>query len=705
MEKVQFRVEGLCCTDEMAVLKGALSGKPGVGEIEFDLVNAKIVVEVNLGVIGRSEIARMIEQAGYRATPWEDRNRRENRGFFDRYVHALMACGSGILLAAALICELMSPEIAIYFYLGSLIFGAWFVVPKAVQSAMRLRPDINLLLVIAVVGALFVNEVFEGALTAFLFSVALLLEKWSVGRARTSIAALLEIAPQVASVIDAKSSEVSELNLEDVEIGMHVLVRPGERVPIDGVVVKGESSINEAPITGESLPVHKVVDDPVYAGTINEGGAIECLVQKRSEDSTLSRIIQMVEEAQSKRAKSEQWIERFSVYYTPLMILIALCISLVPPLLFGGVWDEWIYRGLIILVIACPCSLVISTPVAVVSALTASARNGVLIKGGKFIEIPAKLKVVAMDKTGTLTCGRPEVQSVEAFQGMSQREVLDLAAAIEQKSEHPLGRAILRHAKELGRRVVPCDEFCVEKGKGARATVKGKEYWIGSHRMLKEMGAESPEVDKRIGELEDFGHSVVALGDQKGVFGLISVSDTPREGAEANLAAIRAAGVEKVVMLTGDNSVTASALATHCGVDAFHSELLPEDKLAKVSELIDQYGSVAMVGDGINDAPAMATSSLGIAMGAIGTDAAIETADIALMSDDLSKISWLISHSRRTLAIVKQNIFSSVGVKVAFLGLSVAGFTSLWMAVLADTGMSIVVIANSLRLLRKDSNR
>lgn len=428
-----------------------------------------------------------------------------------------------------------------------------------------------------------------------------------------------------------------EKPVEDVPLGATVLVRPGEKVPLDGIVTKGETSINQASITGESIPVGKSEGDVVFAGTINEEGAFEFKCSKVASDSTLARIMHMVEEAQSRRATAEQWVEKFARYYTPAMMLLAFAVAILPPL-FGGSWSQWLYQALVMLVIACPCALVISTPVSIVAGVAAAARAGVLIKGGVFLELPAKLRAIALDKTGTLTYGTAEVQRVHALNGHTEEEVLARAASLESESGHPIARAILREAERRGIRAPGANGLRDIQGKGSEALVSGKRYWIGSHRFMHEKGAETPDVHELAVRIEDAAHTLVALGSDSHICGLIAISDRVRETTAESLKAMQQAGIEHVVMLTGDNWATAAAVAKATGTTEYQAEMLPKDKVAAVETLVKKYGYVAMIGDGVNDAPAMAVATLGIAMGAAGTDAAIETADIALMSDDLSRI-------------------------------------------------------------------
>ena len=458
--------------------------------------------------------------------------------------------------------------------------------------------------------------------------------------------------------------------------------------------------MNQAPITGESVPVEKEPGDEVFAGTINGDGLLEIETTKAADDTTLARIIKMVGDAGSKRAPSEKWVEKFAAVYTPVVMIVALLMLVIPPLAFGGDWSVWLYRSLVLLVIACPCALVISTPVSVVAALAAAARNGVLIKGGVFIELPAQLKAIAMDKTGTLTQGAPAVVDVVPMNGHNEAELLMRAGALEINSNHPLARAIVDEAKRRDIELVAADSFETIQGKGASGHINGKPFWLGSHRYLEQRGRETPEVHEQLELMQEAGRTVVVVGNDEHVCGFITLADAIREETRDAIRELHAAGVEKLVMLTGDNEGTAKAIAAEAGIDEVHAELLPEDKVVAVERLVKQHEHVAMIGDGVNDAPALARASLGLAMGAAGSDAAIETADIALMSDDLSKLPWLIHHSRRTLSIIRQNIAFSLAVKALFVVLTFAGFASLWAAIAADMGASLLVIANGLRLLR-----
>ncbi|MFW6153871.1 MAG: heavy metal translocating P-type ATPase [Planctomycetota bacterium] len=712
-----YKVQGLDCAEEVAILRREVGGLPGVIDLEFDVLNARMSVEFDPEATSGGQIVAAVNATGMTAVPWELRGQRPKASPWQRHGRLIMAVASGVFLVSGFIThwiltghllgplaggrdEAAFPMAVLVQYAAAVLFGGWYVAPQAGRALRRGRPDMNLLMIIAVLGAMLIGEWFEAATVAFLFAVALLLEHWSVERARNAIGALLDLSPPSARVLHAEHAH--EVPVEEVTVGSTIAVRPGERIPLDGVVTRGESSVNQAPITGESMPVAKAPGDEVHAGTINHEGALEFRTTRPAADTTLARVIHMVENAQGRRARSQQWVDRFAVYYTPAMMGVAVLIAVVPPLA-GASWGAWFYRALVILVIACPCALVISTPVAVVSALTASARGGVLIKGGVYLEAAGRLKALALDKTGTLTHGRPEVQALVPLDDHSEADLLARAAGLEAHSEHPVARAIGRKAREADVQPLTVEGFRALKGRGAEATIDGRPFWIGSHRLVHERSQETDVIHARALELEDAGHTVVAVGNDAHVCGLISIADSLRAGVAGVVRAVKRAGVRHVIMLTGDNEGTARAIADEAGVDEFHCELLPEDKVEAVGRLVREHTHVAMVGDGINDAPAMAAASFGIAMGAMGTDAALETADVALMSDDLSRLPWLIGHSRRTLRIIKQNIAFALGLKALFIILTLAGVASLWMAIAADTGATLLVVFNSLRLVGRAS--
>ena len=711
-----YRIRGMDCAEEIAILRreiGPLVG--GEGNLSFDLLKARMTVAAP---VAEREIVTAVERTGMRAQVWKEGSEgAEPVGIWQRWGRTVLTTVSGVGTLAGFathasiargLTEAVGSEgaglahavpIAARILYGiAILAGVWTVLPKAWFALRRLRPDMNLLMVIAVLGAVVIGEWFEGATVAFLFALSLALESWSIGRARRAVAALMDLAPQMARIRQPDGVE-EEVPAEQVEVGTVLVVKPGERVPLDGRVVSGTSAVNQAPITGESIPVDKAVGADVFAGTINGDGALEIQSTKRAEDSTLAHIIRMVEEAQSRRAPSEQWVDRFARVYTPAVMAIALAVLVVPPLAFGGSWNDWIYRALVLLVIACPCALVISTPVSIVAALAAAAHNGVLVKGGLFVEIPARLRAVALDKTGTLTWGRPAVVEVVPLAGHDERELLQRVGALEARSEHPLARAILAYTKNRGIAVLPAEDFQILQGKGATGRFEGREYWLGSHRYLEERGQETPEIHDRLEAMSRAGRTAVVVGTVDHVCGLIAVADEVRPESKGAVQALRDAGIETIVMLTGDNRGTAEAVGRETGIDEVRAELLPAEKVAAIDQLVARYGHVAMIGDGVNDAPAMARSTISVAMGAAGSDAAIETADVALMSDDLAKLPWLIRHSRRTLRVIRQNIGFSLLVKAVFVVLTFAGFASIWAAIAADMGASLLVIANGLRLL------
>ena len=715
---IDFRIHGMDCAEECTILRDAVG--PVVGgddKLSFDILRGRMSV-TGTQTVSPETVIKAVARAGMKAEPWtsDDERKAPVEEARARRRRTILTTASGLFAAAGFITHSVLaggvaaalgsegigvvhdvPWAARILYLASVIAGTWYILPRAWFAARSLRPDMNLLMVIAVLGAMAIGEWFEAATVAFLFAVSIALEAWSVGRARRAVEALLAIAPETVRVIE--DGRTREVPAKDAPVGSVFLVKPGERIGLDGVVTRGISSVNQAPITGESLPVPKESGTPVFAGTINGDGALEIESTKAAGETTLASIIRMVGQAQTRRAVAERWVDRFARIYTPTVFAFAIVVAVVPPL-FGGVWNEWIYRGLVLLVIGCPCALVISTPVSIVAALASAARHGVLIKGGLYVEAPAKLRAVAMDKTGTLTEGHPAVADIVARNGHTERDLLAIVSGLEAHSDHPLARAIVARAVAESVTPAPASDFQIIQGKGATGTVGGKPFWLGSHRYLEERGAEAPDIHTAIDTLASSGRTVVVVGEDSHVCGFIALADPVRPTARDTVAELKRAGVEHVVMLTGDNEPTARAIASQAGISEFRAELLPQDKVTAIEQLVEQYGTVAMIGDGINDAPAMARATLGVAMGAAGSDAAIETADIALMADDLSRLPWLVKHSRRAVAIIRQNIVMSIAVKAVFVLLTLGGYASLWAAIAADMGVSLVVIANALRLLR-----
>ncbi len=719
-DRYSFKIQGLDCAEEVAVLRGEIGPLVG-GEdnLAFDVLSGRMTVLDSAPPVSTDEIINAVRRTGMTSKEWRreekesseagDRRRRQQVWFtslsglsvaagFAIHVWLAGGFGEGLRLLAGH-DERAVPLPEMIAYASAVAFGIRFVIVKAWSAIRGLRADMNLLMVVAVAGAIAIDQWFEAATVSFLFALSLTLESWSVARARRAIAALLDLAPPTVRLVRADRSE-ADVSVAEINPGDCFIVRAGERIALDGRVAAGSSSVNQAPITGESVPVEKAPGAEVFAGTVNGDGTLTVEATKAAENTMLARIIRLVEEAHAGRAPSEQWVERFARVYTPTVMVLAILVFLGPPLALGGAWDDWFYRALVLLVIACPCALVISTPVSIVAALASSARAGVLVKGGAYVELPARLKAIAMDKTGTITRGEPEVVRVVPFGNHTEAELLARAVALEARSTHPLARAILRYAKEQGIAPAPATDVQALRGKALTGTFDGEPFWLGSHRYVVERGQNTLESAEQTEALEADGKTVIAVGNPRHICGLIAVADTIRPEARAIVQQLHAVGIAHVVMLTGDNRVTAESIARMVGMDEVYAELLPEDKVKKVEELVGRYGTVAMVGDGVNDAPALARANLGIAMGAIGSDAAIETADIALMTDDIAKLPWLVRHAKRTLAIIRQNIVFSLGVKAIFMALTLGGFATLWGAIAADVGASLVVVTNALRLLR-----
>ncbi|MEC5408898.1 heavy metal translocating P-type ATPase [Paraburkholderia sp. MPAMCS5] len=561
--------------------------------------------------------------------------------------------------------------------------------------------NINALMSIAVTGALLLRQWPEAAMVMVLFTVAELIEAKSLDRARHAIQGLMRLTPEQASV-QQPDGEWRLTDLGMIAPGARVRVKPGERIALDGDIVAGRSSVDQAPITGESLPVDKTVGDAVFAGTINQAGSFDYRVTAAANHTTLARIIHAVEEAQATKAPTQRFVDRFARVYTPLVFAVALVVALVPPLFFGGMWQAWIYKALVMLVIACPCALVISTPVTIVSGLAAAARKGILIKGGAYLEQGRKLSRLALDKTGTITHGKP-VQTEFALFADADADAArcrTLAASLAARSDHPVSMAIASAAKNDGVANVTVDSFEALAGRGIRAEIDGARYWLGNHRLVEELGRCSPSLEARLDALEREGKTVVLLIDAQRVLALFAVADTVKETSRAAIAELHRAGVG-TAMLTGDNPHTAAAIAQHVGIDEARGNQLPQDKLDAIAQWSADGATVGMVGDGINDAPALARADIGFAMGAMGTGTAIETADVALMDDDLRKIPLFIRLSKATHSVLVQNIALALGIKSVFLVLTLMGLGTMWMAVFADVGASLIVVANGLRLLRK----
>ncbi len=691
-----FRVEGMDCHEEVAILERRLSRLSGLEALDADVLGQRLRIKYDASRLTTSAIAEAVAQTGMRV--WLEHEApvaAAGSGWRNQLV-----IGSGVLLATGLLLTVAVPTIPAWpAFLLSAILGGIPVGRRAIGSVRAGVLDINVLMVVAVLGAVALREWTEASSVVFLFALAQMLEARAMERARGAIRALMELSPTVAAV--HRNGAVVQVPIDDVKVGDLVLVKPGEKVPLDGQVAAGDSHVNQAPVTGESLPVHKTSGMEVFAGTINGRGALDVAVTRLRGDSTIARIIHLVERAQAQRAPSQTFVDRFARIYTPIVLVLAVLVAVLPPLAFDADWGTWFYRSLVLLVISCPCALVISTPVSIVSALAAAARKGVLIKGGARLEQLASVRCVAFDKTGTLTKGRLHVAELVSFPGSTRENVLRAAAAIEMRSEHPIGQAILRKAAMEHLAVAAATGFQAIPGRGAEAVLDGHPVLVGNRRLFEDRGLQSSHIARVEDDFATRGWTAVFVAIDGVPVGALAVVDEPREAARESLQMLRAHGIEKIAMLTGDHAAAARAVAESLGIDEVRADLLPADKAAAVAELRQKYGTLAMVGDGVNDAPALATADVGIAMGVAGSAAALETADVALMADELPKVTYAIRLSRATARNIRANIAFSLALKGAFLVMAVMGLATLWMAVAADMGASLIVIANALRLLRE----
>lgn len=697
-----FKVSNMDCADEVKAINVALQIK-GVRRIQSNLMASTIQI-IHADELTVDVLKERIETTVVRVISKDSSDNKlinRNRIFIVGF--------SGFFLLFGLCLQWFYVESIfdkVFFFL-SIVLGGRLVFPKAYGALIRKTLDMNVLMALAVIGAICIKEYAEASAVVFLFSLSELLESLSVQRARKAIQELLKIAPQTVTIVDSQNG-ISEIKVDSVLVGQIIRVKAGENIPLDGKVLVGESSVNQASLTGESMPVFKTVGDMVFAGTINQEGSLDVQVDKVFSDSKISQVIQLVEEAQSQRAASQKFVDRFAEIYTPVILVIAIFTFLIPPLFFGGIWSDWLYKSLILLVIACPCALVISTPVAIVSSLTALAKKGVLVKGGSVLEVLGKIKALAIDKTGTLTEGKPKVQEIVLMNSMSEDGLLEIAASLESHSTHPLAEAIINHAKSKDISLKTISNFKNLSGLGVEATLEGHHYFLGNHKFAHHVGVCTPELEKTLELFEEKNLSVIVVGHKPHeecageIIGVIALGDVIRLEAYKALQKIKKVGVEKVMMLSGDSQKIAVSIGNKVGVDESLGNLLPEGKAQIIEQLQEKYGVVAMVGDGVNDAPAMAKSSVGIAMGFAGSDTAIETADMTLMTDNLNQVALAIDAGRRTLKIIQFNVFFALVTKALFLILAFFGHTNLWIAVAADTGAALVVIMNSLRLLKVD---
>ncbi|MEG0258838.1 MAG: heavy metal translocating P-type ATPase [Lysinibacillus sp.] len=698
--KQEFRLQNLSCASCAAKFEKNVCAIPNVEQAQVNFGAAKITV------VGDVSIAKLEEAGafdGIKVVKATERVVEQKVPFYKKKENILASVSLLFILLGYFLAgqrEEMD-TVAICMFLIAIVVGGIGIFKTGFKNLLRFEFDMKTLMTIAVIGAAIIGEWKEGAVVVFLFAVSEALEAYSMDKARQSIRQLMDIAPPSALIKRAHGEHFHEMELptEQIEIGDILIVKPGQKIAMDGVVITGLSAVNQAAITGESIPVNKTIGDEVFAGTLNEEGALEVRVTKRVEDTTIAKIIHLVEEAQAEKAPSQQFVDRFAKYYTPVIMVIALLVAILPPLFIGD-WQHWIYQGLAVLVVGCPCALVVSTPVAIVTAIGNAARQGVLIKGGIHLEQLGHIEAVAFDKTGTLTKGKPEVTDIVVIGDMTEDTFLQLVGAVEKKSQHPLAKAILTKMHEQELEEVLASDFQSVTGKGAYATIEGQKVSVGSMKWIATLTTVDDSLAVMAKQLQEQGKSVIAAAQNDVLIGIVGIADRVRDESKEVLKKLNALKVKHMVMLTGDAKPTAEAIASSLGMTDVHAGLLPADKLTAIKELRANYGAVAMVGDGVNDAPALATANVGIAMGGAGTDAALETADIALMSDDLTKLPYTIGLSRKTLRIIKENIIFALTLKLIALLLVIPGWLTLWVAIFADMGATLLVVFNSLRLIR-----
>lgn len=706
-EKTVYRVDGLSCTNCAAKFERNVKEIEGVTEAIVNFGASKITVT------GEASI-QQVEQAGafehLKIIPEKEsftdaEHFTDHQSFIRKNWRLLL---SGLFIAVGYASQIMNGE---DFYLTNALFifaifiGGYSLFKEGFKNLLKFEFTMETLMTIAIIGAAFIGEWAEGSIVVILFAVSEALERYSMDKARQSIRSLMDIAPKEALV--RRSGTDRMVHVDDIQIGDIMIIKPGQKIAMDGHVVKGYSAVNQAAITGESIPVEKNIDDSVFAGTLNEEGLLEVAVTKRVEDTTISKIIHLVEEAQGERAPAQAFVDTFAKYYTPAIIVIAALIATVPPLLFGGNWETWVYQGLSVLVVGCPCALVVSTPVAIVTAIGNAAKNGVLVKGGVYLEEIGGLKAIAFDKTGTLTKGVPVVTDyIELTEAtnIQHNKNYTIMAALEQLSQHPLASAIIKYGetREMDLTSINVNDFTSITGKGIRGTVDGNTYYVGSPVLFKELLASqfTDSIHRQVSDLQLKGKTAMLFGTNQKLISIVAVADEVRSSSQHVIKRLHELGIEKTIMLTGDNQATAQAIGQQVGVSEIEGELMPQDKLDYIKQLKINFGKVAMVGDGINDAPALAAATVGIAMGGAGTDTAIETADVALMGDDLQKLPFTVKLSRKTLQIIKQNITFSLVIKLIALLLVIPGWLTLWIAIMADMGATLLVTLNGLRLMK-----
>lgn len=693
--KTTFKVLNMDCPDEIKAINDALRGE-GVLEVKANLMASTVQI-IHTQKITKEFLQKRINSTVVKVT--------ENESSVNpNKARIIKVAISGVALVAGMLVEyfLSNSLVGNVLFAISILTGGTLIFPKAIGALRRFSLDMNVLMTFAVIGALIIKQYSEASTVVFLFALSELLESLSVQRARNAIQELFKLTPATTFLVKGNITE--EVNVEAVSIGQIIRVKAGESIPLDGVVSSGITNVNQASLTGESVPVFKTTGDEVFAGTISEDGSIDIKVGKIFNDTKLAHVIKLVAESQAERAPAQKFVDQFARIYTPVIFILAI-LTYVIPVMTGGDSYEWFYKSLVLLVIACPCALVISTPISIVSALTSLARNGVLIKGGTHLEMLGQIRAIALDKTGTITEGKPEVKSVDRNGEATTEEILEIATALENHSTHPFAVAIIKYGKSLNIAPSIVQNFKNIPGKGVEASFKGQTYFLANLKYIKELGlAESLKTNLEL--LENQSDSIVIVGRKNQsqtageIYGWITLGDKVRYDAKESLAEIKMAGVRELVILSGDNQKTTGAIGQLVNADNAFGDLLPEDKLKHIETLLKKHKHVAMIGDGVNDAPAMAKASLGIAMGGIGSGTAIETADITLMTDDLKQIPIALKAGRRTLHVIKFNITFAIVTKIIFLVLTFIGYSNLWMAIIADTGATLIVVINSLRLLK-----
>lgn len=699
MTEKTYRIEGLSCTNCAGKFEKNVKQLPGVTSATVNFGASKISVEGQT-TIEELEEAGAFENLIIRDDQENDEQVRSKESFIKRNIALIISLG---FILIAVISQLSLGEdhlLTKALYILAIIIGGFDLFKEGFSDLIKLDFSMESLMTIAIIGAAFIGEWAEGSIVVILFAISEALERFSMDKARQSIRSLMDIAPKEALI---RRNNVEQLvSVDKIDIDDIMIIKPGQKIAMDGLVINGHSSVNQAAITGESVPVEKQLDDEVFAGTLNEEGVLEVKVTKKVTDTTIAKIIHLVEEAQGERAPAQAFVDKFAKYYTPFIIIMALLIVVVPPLFFGGDWNKWLYQGLSILVVGCPCSLVISTPVSIVSAIGNAAKNGVLVKGGVYLEEIGHLRAIAFDKTGTLTKGKPVVTDFIATSSETDINYLSIISSLESLSQHPLASAILNEADKtnVDYKSIQIEDFQSITGKGLTGIHQNIRYYIGSPKLFSASVIEETAVKVQYRKFQEQGKTAMYFGTDEQILGVIAVADEVRDSSAAVISELHKLSIEHTIMLTGDNTKTAESIGKQLGVTEIKGDLMPQEKLDSIKALRTTYNKVAMVGDGINDAPALAASTVGIAMGGAGTDTALETADVALMGDDLQKLPFIVRLSRQTLKVIKQNITFSLGIKLLALLLVIPGWLTLWIAIVADMGATLLVTLNGLRLMK-----